>query len=42
MKLTAKIDLEVPARFVYDILADHAAWEREAERRGVEIERPAD
>ncbi|MCU0826317.1 MAG: SRPBCC family protein [Tabrizicola sp.] len=42
MKLTSKIDLEVPARFVYDILADHDAWEREALQRGVEIERPVD
>lgn len=42
MKLTGKIDLEVPARFVFDMLADHSAWEREALRRGAEIERPAD
>ncbi|MCX7288796.1 MAG: SRPBCC family protein [Rhodobacterales bacterium] len=42
MKLIAKTDLEAPAAFVYAQLADHAAWEREALRRGAEIERPAD
>jgi hypothetical protein len=42
MKLTAKSDLEAPAAFVYARLADHPAWEREALRRGAEIERPAD
>lgn len=42
MKLTSKIDLEVPAGFVFDMLADHASWEREARHRGVEIERPVD
>jgi len=42
MKLAAKTDLEAPASFVYAVLADHAAWEREALRRGVEVERPAD
>ncbi len=42
MKLIAKIDLEAPAAFVYAQLADHAAWEREALRRGADIERPAD
>lgn len=41
MKLTAKTDLEVPAAAVYATLIDHAAWEREAIRNGVEIERPA-
>lgn len=41
MKLTSKIDLEVPARHVFDVLADHGAWESEALRRGVEVERPA-
>lgn len=42
MKLISKTDLEAPADFVYAQLADHPAWEREALRRGVEIERPAD
>lgn len=42
MKLTAKTDLDVPAGFVYATLADHAGWEREAVRRGAEVERPAD
>jgi hypothetical protein len=42
MKLIAKTDLEAPTAFVYAQLADHAAWEREALRRGAEIERPAD
>lgn len=40
MKLTAKTDLEVPAAFVFATLNDHPAWEREAVRNGVEIERP--
>ena len=35
MKLTAKIDLEVPAAFVFDTLTDNASWEREAIRNGV-------
>ena len=42
MKLTAKTDLEVPAAAVFATLIDHPAWEREAIRNGVEIERPAD
>ena len=41
MKLTAKTDLEVPAAFVFAALIDHASWEREAVRNGVEVERPA-
>jgi uncharacterized protein YndB with AHSA1/START domain len=40
MKLTAKTDLEVPAAFVFALLVDHAAWEREAVRNGVEVIRP--
>jgi hypothetical protein len=42
MKLTAKTDLEAPLSFVFATLTDHAAWEREAVRRGAEVERPAD
>jgi hypothetical protein len=42
MKLTTKTDLEAPANFVYAMLTDYPTWEREAVRRGVEIERPAD
>ena len=42
MKLTAKTDLEVPAAAVFATLIDHPAWEREAVRNGVEIQRPAD
>ena len=41
MKLTAKTDLDVPAAQVYAILADFPAWEREAARHGIVIERPA-
>jgi uncharacterized protein YndB with AHSA1/START domain len=41
MKLTAKTDLEVPAAAVFAVLIDHPAWEREAIRNGVEVERPA-
>ncbi len=41
MRLSAKTDLEAPAAYVYAKLADHAAWEREAVERGVEVERPA-
>lgn len=40
MKLTAKTDLEVPAAHVFAMLVDHASWEREAVRNGVEVERP--
>lgn len=40
MRLTAKTDLEVPAAFVFATLIDHASWEREAIRNGVEVERP--
>jgi hypothetical protein len=42
MKLTAKTDLDIPAGVVFARLTDHAAWEREAVRRGIEVERPAD
>jgi hypothetical protein len=42
MKLTAKTDLEAPVAFLHASLCDSALWEREAIRRGVEIERPAD
>jgi hypothetical protein len=42
MKLTAKTDLEAPVAFLQASLIDSALWEREAIRRGVEIERPAD
>lgn len=42
MKLTAKTDLEAPVEFVHAYLCDDAAWEREATRRGIEVERPAD
>jgi hypothetical protein len=42
MKLTAKTDLEAPVEFVHAYLCDDAAWEREAIRRGIEVERPAD
>lgn len=42
MKLTTKTDLEAPIGFVYATLTDFPKWEREAIRRGVEIERPAD
>lgn len=41
MRLTAKTDLEAPLGVVFANLVDHAAWEREALQRGVEIERPA-
>lgn len=42
MKLTAKTDLEAPVEFLHAYLCDNATWEREAIRRGIEIERPAD
>jgi hypothetical protein len=42
LKLTAKTDLDVPVDFLHAYLSDSAAWEHEATRRGVEIERPAD
>jgi hypothetical protein len=42
MKLTAKTDLDAPAEFLHACLCDTTLWEREASRRGVEIERPAD
>jgi hypothetical protein len=42
MKLTARTDIEAPLSFVFATLADHGAWEREAVRRGADIERPAD
>ncbi|MFM7334479.1 MAG: SRPBCC family protein [Tabrizicola sp.] len=40
MKLTAKTDLEVPAAYVFAVLNDHQAWEREAVRTGIDVERP--
>lgn len=42
MKLTAKCDIEAPASFAYACLTDFATWERDAARRGAEVERPAD
>jgi hypothetical protein len=42
MKLTVKTDIDAPVEFVHAFLGDNATWEREAIRRGVEIERPAD
>jgi hypothetical protein len=42
MKLTAKCDIEAPVSFAYAILTDFATWERDAARRGVEVERPAE
>ncbi len=42
MKLTAKTDLEAPVEFLHAYLCDNATWEREAIRRGVEVERPVD
>lgn len=42
MRLTAKSDIEAPLAYLYASIADTAAWEREAVRRGAEIERPAD
>lgn len=42
MKLTAKCDIEVPASFAFACLTDFATWERDAARRGAEVERPAD
>jgi hypothetical protein len=42
MKLTVKADLEAPVEFLHASLCDTATWEREAIRRGIEIERPAD
>jgi hypothetical protein len=42
LKLTAKTDLDVPVDFLHAYLCDPAPWEREAIRRGAEIERPAD
>lgn len=41
MKLTAKTDLDAPAAFVYDSLTDTQNWEREAVRRGIDVDRPA-
>jgi uncharacterized protein YndB with AHSA1/START domain len=37
MKLTAKTDLEVPAAAVFATLLDHPSWEREAMRKGIEV-----
>jgi hypothetical protein len=42
MKLTVKTDIEAPVEFVHAYLGDNTIWEREAIRRGIEIERPAD
>jgi hypothetical protein len=42
MKLTAKTDLDAPVEFTHACLCDASTWEREAIRRGIEIERPAD
>lgn len=42
MKLTATTDLEAPVEFLHASLADTPGWEREAIRRGISIERPAD
>jgi hypothetical protein len=42
MKLTAKSDIEAPLAYLYASISDTVAWEREAVRRGVEIERPGD
>jgi hypothetical protein len=42
MKLTAKTDLEAPVEFLHAYLCDNATWERDAIRRGIEVERPAD
>jgi len=42
MKLTVKTDVDAPVEFVHGYLCDSAPWEREAIRRGIEVERPAD
>ncbi len=42
MKLTAKSDIEAPLDYLYASIADTPGWEREAVRRGIEIERPGD
>jgi hypothetical protein len=42
MKLTVKTDIDAPVEFVHAYLGDSTTWEREAIRRGVEVERPAD
>jgi hypothetical protein len=42
MKLTAKCDIEAPASFAFACVTDFATWERDAAKRGVEVERPAD
>jgi hypothetical protein len=42
MKLTVKTDIDAPVAFVHAFLCDNTSWEREAIRRGIEIERPAD
>jgi uncharacterized protein YndB with AHSA1/START domain len=41
MKLTAKTDFDAPAGFVYEALTDFTNWEREAVRRGIDVDRPA-
>ncbi|MBL9047589.1 MAG: hypothetical protein JNK34_09825 [Tabrizicola sp.] len=42
MKLAAMTDLDAPIGFVYECIADHQSWEREAVERGIDLERPAD
>ena len=42
MKLTARTDIDAPFGFVYESLADHESWVREATARGLAIERLAD
>jgi hypothetical protein len=42
MKLTVKTEIDAPVEFVHAYLGDSTTWEREAIRRGVEVERPAD
>jgi uncharacterized protein YndB with AHSA1/START domain len=41
MKLTAKTDFDTPASAVYEALTDASNWEREAVRRGIDVDRPA-
>jgi hypothetical protein len=42
MKLTVKTDIDAPVEFVHAYIGDNTVWERDAIRRGIEIERPAD
>lgn len=39
MKLTNKQDIEVPVAFVYKVLTDFDGWERNAMRRGADVNR---